>query len=76
MSFLLADGPEAWPPPEFCAHKELRTSRTAVVGMALPFSLRGPELVVLPTGSAAIRTNVVIMTISRHKYFTATSCDC
>jgi hypothetical protein len=49
---------------------------TAVAGTALPFNIRDPELVTLPTGSAAISTTVVIMIISRHKYFTATSCDC
>jgi hypothetical protein len=47
---------------------------TAVAGTALPFNVSGPELVTLPTGSAAIRTTVVIITISRHKYLTATSC--
>jgi hypothetical protein len=49
---------------------------TAVAGTALPLSVSGPELVTLPTGSAAIRTTVVIMTISTRKYFTATSYDC
>ena len=28
---------------------------TAVAGTALPFNISGPELVILPTGSAAIR---------------------
>jgi hypothetical protein len=49
---------------------------TAVAGRAFPLSVRGPELVTLPTGSAAIRTTVVIMTISTRRYFTATSSDC
>ncbi len=53
----------------------------AVAGTALPLSVSGPEQVTLPTGSAAIRAMVVIMTISRHKYFghkyfTATSYNC
>ena len=41
---------------------------TAVTGTALPSSVSGPELVILPTGSAAIRAKGVIA-ISRHKYF-------
>jgi hypothetical protein len=48
---------------------------TAVAGTALLFNVSGPELVTLPTGSAARSTTVVIMMISRHKYLTATSCD-
>ena len=35
----------------------------AVAGTALPLSVSGPEQVTLPTGSAAIRATVVIMTI-------------
>ena len=34
---------------------------TAVAGTALPFNISGPELVTLPTGSAAISTTVVII---------------
>jgi hypothetical protein len=49
---------------------------TAVAGTALPFNVSGPELVTLPNGPAAIRTTVVIITISRHKYLTATSFEC
>jgi hypothetical protein len=49
---------------------------TAVAGTALPFNVSGPELVTLPTGPLAIRTTVVIITISRHKYLTATSFEC
>jgi hypothetical protein len=49
---------------------------TAVSGTALPFNVSGPELVILPTGSAAIRTTVVIITINRHRYLTAASCEC
>jgi hypothetical protein len=49
---------------------------TAVAGTALPFNVSGPELVTLPTRSAAKRTTVVIITISRHKYLTATSFEC
>jgi hypothetical protein len=48
---------------------------TAVAGKAFPFSVSGPELVTLPTGSAAISTTVVIITISKHRYFTAASCN-
>jgi hypothetical protein len=47
---------------------------TAVAGTALPFNVSGPELVTLPTGPPAIRTTVVIITISRHKYFMTSSC--
>jgi hypothetical protein len=46
---------------------------TAVAGNAFPFSVSGPELVTLPTGSAAISATVVIITISRHRYLTDTS---
>jgi hypothetical protein len=42
----------------------------AVTGTALPSNVSGPELVILPTGSAAIRTKGVI-TISRHRYLMA-----
>jgi hypothetical protein len=49
---------------------------TAVAGTALPFNVSGPELVTLPTRPAAIRTTVVIITISRYKYLTATSFEC
>ena len=38
---------------------------TAVTGTALPFNVSGPELVTLPTRSAARRTTVVIMTINK-----------
>ena len=52
------------------------SDETAVAGTALPLSVNAPELLTRPTGTAAIRTTVVIMSISRHKYFTATSCNC
>jgi hypothetical protein len=39
----------------------------AVTGTALPSNVSGPELVILPTGSAALRAKGA-MTISRHKY--------
>jgi hypothetical protein len=48
----------------------------AVVGTALPFNVSGPELVTLPVGSAAIRTTAVIITMSRHRYFMTSSCEC
>ena len=44
----------------------------AVAGTALPSNIRGPKLVILPTGSAAIRAKGVIR-ISRHKYLMAIS---
>jgi hypothetical protein len=49
---------------------------TAVAGTALPFNVSGPELATLPTRSAAKSTTVVIITIKRYKYFTATSFEC
>ena len=39
----------------------------AVTGTALPSNVSGPELVIRPTGSAAIRAKGVI-TMSRHRY--------
>jgi hypothetical protein len=46
---------------------------TAVAGTALPFNVSGPELEILPTRSAAKRTTVVIITISRNRYFITSS---
>jgi hypothetical protein len=37
----------------------------AVTGTALPFSVNGPELLILPRGLAAISNPAVIMTINR-----------
>ncbi len=48
---------------------------TAVAGTALPFNVSAPELLTLPTGSAAIAAQADSMRMTKHTYFIGTSCE-